>query len=233
MKKYLWFFFIPLLLLAGSALGQEDVAQYLDALERKYSGLKDYTVEVKVHFDMEGFKAPDMEGKLYFKAPDKMEVESKKVFFLPKEGGYFNPYMFKKEAFDIRLLEYITYDDRKAVKLKLIPKDPKKVKQGFVLILDIESHQIREFHTSSEEREVNGVIKYGKFKEFDLPTDIELHLDLQFNESFEMREFGQSPPKAKRMTGKVKITYSNYKVNLGLNDKIFKEMKSPVSSGSF
>ena len=217
----MWFIYVLLLFSAGWAFAQDDAVRYLDALERKYSALKDYTVDVRVHFDMEGFNAPDMQARLYFKPPDKMKVESKKVFFFPKEGGIFNPFMFKKEAFDIRLLEEMTYDNRKAVKLKLYPKDTKKMKQSFVLILDIESHQIREFHTSSEEKEVKGVIEYGKFKEFDLPTRIELHLDLPFKESFEMREFGQPAAVPQRVTGKVEISYSNYRVNSGLRDEMF------------
>jgi len=221
LKKHIWAFLIPLLLSSGLVFGQEDGTRYLEGLERKYSGLKDYRVDVKVHVDMEGFKAPDMQGELFLKAPDKMKVESKKVFFLPKEGGHFNPFMFKKEAFDTRLLEHITYDNQKAVKLKLLPKDLKKMKQGFVLILDVESYQIREFHTSSEEREGRGVIEYGRFKGFDLPTRIELHLDVQFKESFEMKEFGQSSPRERRVTGKIEISYSNYKVNSGLSDEMF------------
>jgi hypothetical protein len=221
-----WFIWVLLLFSVGWAFAQDDTVRYLDALERKYSALKDYTVDVKVHFDMEGFNAPDMQARLYFKPPDKMKVESKKVFFFPKEGGIFNPFVFKKEAFDIRLLEEMTYDNRKAVRLKLYPKDTKKIKQSFVLILDIESHQIREFHTSSEEREVKGVIDYGKFKEFDLPTRIELHLDLPFKEPFEMREFGQPAAAPQRVTGKVEISYSNYRVNSGLRDEFFKESGS-------
>jgi hypothetical protein len=214
-----------LLFLAGWAFAQDDAARYLEALERKYSALMDYTVDVRVHFDMEGFNAPDMQAKLYFKPPDNMKVESKKVFFFPKEGGLFNPFLFKKEAFDVRLLEEITYDNRKAVRLKLYPKDSKKLKQNFVLTLDVENHRIREFQTSSEGKEVKGMIDYVTFETFDLPKRIELHLDLPFKESFEMREFGQPEAAPRRVTGQVEISYSNYRVNSGLRDEIFESSK--------
>ena len=97
----------------------------LDALQKKYSGLKDYTVDVNVHFDVEGFKAPDMQAKLYCKPPDRMKIESKRIFFLPKEGGTFNPFMFNKEDFEVKFLERLTYEGRNAVKLKLTPKKRK------------------------------------------------------------------------------------------------------------
>lgn len=203
------------------AFAQDDAGRYLEALEKKYSALHDYTVDVKVHFDMEGFNAPDMQAKLYFKPPDKMKVESKKVFFFPKGGGFFNPFLFKKEGFDIRLLEEVVYENRKAVRLKLYPKDTKRLKQSFVLTLDVENHQVREFHTSSDEREVKGAIDYAKVQSFDLPARIDLHLDLPFKESFEMKDFGQSEVAPRRITGKVEISYSNYKVNVGLKDDLF------------
>jgi len=223
---------VAFLFSSGWIQAQEDATRYLDALGRKYSGLKDYTVDVHVHFDIEGFKAPDMQAKLYFKTPDKMKIESKRVFFLPKEGGYFNPFMFKKEEFEIRLLERLTYDSRKAVKLKLTPKKMKGTTQDFVLTIDTDYNLIREMNISSfEGREVKALIEYDKFNDFELPKRIELQLDIPFNESREIKDFGQSTQKTKRVTGKVEITYSNYKVNSGLSDEIFKETESSISRG--
>ena len=223
---------IPFLFSPGWIQAQEEPTRYLDTLERKYFGLKDYTVDIHVHFDIEGFKAPDMQAKLYFKTPDKMKIESKRVFFLPKEGGYFNPFMFKKEEFEIRLLERLTYDSRKAVKLKLTPKKMKGTTQDFVLTIDTDYNLIREMNISSfEGREVKALIEYDKFNDFELPKRIELQLDIPFSESRGITDFGQSAQKTNRVTGKVEITYSNYKVNSGLSDEIFKETESSISRG--
>lgn len=221
---------IPFLLSPGRIQAQGDATSYLDSLERKYSGLKDYTVDVLVHFDIEGFKAPDMQAKLYWKVPDKMKIESKRVFFLPKEGGFFNPSLFKKEDFEIKLLERLTYENRKAVKLKLTPKKTKRMTQDVVLTIDTDRNLIKEMNTSSfEGREVKALIQYAKFNDFELPTRIELQLDIPFNESRGIRDFDQSAQKTKRVTGKVEITYSNYRVNSGLRDETFKQTESPLS----
>jgi hypothetical protein len=77
--------------------------------------------------------------------------------------------------------------------------------------------------SSSDGREVKALIEYGHFSDFDLPTRIELHLNVQFSESMEIKDFGPSAQPPKRVTGRVDITYSNYKVNSGLSDKIFDE----------
>ena len=209
------------------ARGQEEVTRALDAIEKKYSGLKDYSVDVNVHFDMEALKAPDMQGKLYYKAPDKMKVESKKIFFFPKEGGYFNPSLFKKKDFDVNFLEYLTYEGRKNVKLKLIPKEAGRSHQIFIVTIDIDRSLIREIDISpSEERKIKTIIDYGAFDGFDLPTHIELQLDMSASESTGMKEFPQFGQRGKRITGKVEISYSNYKVNSDLSDEIFKDTES-------
>ena len=230
MRNILWFLLVPLLLLSGRIHAQEEAARYLGFLERKYSGLRDYSVEVNVHFDMEGFKAPDMQGKLYCKAPDKMKIDSKRVFFFPKEGGYFNPFMFKKEDFEVKLLEHLMVDGKKAVKLKLTPRKAKKNIQDYVLTIDLDRNLIKQMNLSLfEGKEIKAVMTYGQFNDFELPTRIELQIDLPFNESIEIRDFGLPPQGAKRVTGKVEMTYSNYRVNLGLRDEIFKETELPVS----
>jgi outer membrane lipoprotein-sorting protein len=218
---------VPFLLSPGLLLAQEEGARTLDALQKKYSNLKDYTVDVNVHFDVEGFKAPDMQAKLYCKPPDRMKIESKRIFFLPKEGGTFNPFMFNKEDFEVKFLERLTYDGRNAVKLKLTPQKRKLNAQDFILTVDTDRNLIREMNTSSSDgREVKALIEYGHFSDFDLPTRIELHINVQFGESMEIKDFGPSAQPAKRVTGRVDITYSNYKVNSGLSDEMFNEAGS-------
>ena len=216
-----------LLLSAGVSPAQDEGTNYLASVAKAYEGLKDYTCEVRVHFDVEALKSPDMEAKVYYKAPDKLKVESKKIFFFPREGGFFSPAMFKPQDFDVTLLERLTYDGGKAVKLRLIPKKAGKITQEITLTIDTERTLIREMKISQfGGRVINAAIEYGKFDGFQLPTHIGLDLDIppqEPNESTEFEHFGQ---RRRGMTGKVDITYSQYKLNSGLNDEIFTEKES-------
>ncbi len=223
MKKAIVLTATLVLFWTGLASAQEDALRYLDFIEAKYSGLKDYTADVNVHFDIESLKAPDMQATLYFKSPDKLKVDSKRIFFLPKEGGFFNPFQFQKTKFEARVIEHFIYDGRKAVKLKLIPNSPEAFNKGFVLTIDLERNLIREIKVSpSEGREVIAVIDYGSFGGFDLPIHIGLHLDIPPSEPGGAKEFPFGKG-GKRISGKVEITYSNYKINSGLSDEIFAE----------
>ena len=212
------------ILSAGWIQAKEDETRILDAVEKKYDALKDYQADVNVHFDIEVLQAPDMQARLYYKAPDKMAVESKKVFFFPKEGGFFNPALFKKENSDVKLLEHLTYEGKKAVKLKLIPKESNRTIQNLVLTIDTERILIRQIDMMpSEGKEAKVLIDYGAFEGFDLPTRITLHLDLPPAEPTGMKEFTQFGQKGKTITGTIAIRYSNYKVNSGLTDDFFKK----------
>jgi len=223
-KAFLLLAAILFLFITEWVQAQGEVNRALDAIEKKYSGLKDYSVDVNVHFDMEALKAPDMQARLYYKAPDKMKVDSKKIFFFPKEGGYFNPSLFKKQDFEVNLLEHLTYEGRKSVKLKLTPKEASRYHQIFVVIIDIDRNLIREIDLSqSEERKIKTIIEYGTFDGFDLPTHMELQLDMSPSEPSGMKEFSQFHQGSKRITGKVEISYSNYRVNSNLSDEIFKD----------
>ena len=222
MKKILLWLFILFFLFSPWIRADEEAVRYLDAIEKKYSELKDYTADVNVHFDMETFKTPDMKAKLYFKAPDKMKVESKGIFFFPREGGYFNPGLFKKDDFEIKILEPAA-DGKREIKLKIVPRKKEKMGREFVLVIDRNDSLVREIQTSQfDGRETKAKIEYGRVGSFELPRYILLTLDLPSVEPNEKRGIGPFEQKPERVTGTIEITYANYKVNTGLKDEIFK-----------
>ena len=222
MKKIFLWLFILFCLSPPWIRADEEAVRYLDAIEKKYSELKDYTADVNVHFDMETFKTPDMKAKLYFKAPDKMKVESKGIFFFPREGGYFNPALFKKDDFEIKILEPAV-DGKREIKLKIVPRKKEKMGREFVLVIDRNDNLVREIQTSQfDGRETKAKIEYGRVGSFELPRYILLTLDLPSVEPNEKRGFGPFEQKSERVTGTIEITYANYKVNTGLKDEIFK-----------
>ena len=224
MKRVGWLGLLVLLfLLPESIRAQEEGMRYLEALEKKYAGLQDYTVDVTVHFDIETFKAPDLQAKIYYKVPDKLKVESKRILFFPKEGGYFNPSLFKAEDHTVILLERLTHDGKKAVKMRLIPKNPKRNIHDIVLTVDVEQNRVREVRVArSGGGEIKAEILYGSFDRFELPTRIHLLLDFPAVVP-EIKGFQPPSEGTKRVTGRIEMTYSNYKTNSGLTDEIFRE----------
>jgi len=235
LKRILVLVLLLLLMLPGpgvlQAQGQGEALRVLAALEKKYAGLKDYVCDIQVHFAIETFKAPDVQARLYYKVPDKMRIESKRVVFFPRNGGYFNPAQFKQEEYTVLPLGYVTYDKRKAVQLRLIPKKVKGAAQDMVLTIDIGKLLLKEMILSQAGgKQVKAELTYGTFDGFELPTFIRLLLDLPADEPGMAQGFGGLPPdagEAKRVQGEIAISYSHYQVNTGLGDELFKGTKSP------
>lgn len=210
------------------AQDQREGLRILAALERKYAELQDYTVDIQVHFAIETFRAPDLQAKLYYKVPDKMRIESKRVVFFPRDGGYFNPAQFGQDAYTVLFLGYVTYDKRKAVQVRLIPRKIKGATQEMVLTIDTAKLLLQEMLlTQTGGKEVTAVFTYGTFGGFELPTFIRLILNLPAAEPGMEQGFGAIPDggEEKRVQGKITITYANYKVNTGLGDELFKKNK--------
>jgi len=224
--------FLFLLLLGPATLPAQDQREglhILQALERKYAGLQDYTVDIQVHFDIETFRAPDLQARLYYKVPDLLRIESKRVVFFPRDGGYFNPAQFKPEDYTVLFLGYVTYDNRKAAQLRLIPKKIKGATQDMVLTIDTARLLLQEMLlTQQGGKEVKAVFTYGTFSGFALPTFVRLILNLPAAEPGMAQGFGAIPDgeEEKRVQGEITIAYADYKVNTGLRDELFKKDKS-------
>jgi outer membrane lipoprotein-sorting protein len=211
------------------AQDQREGLRVLAALEKKYAGLQDYLVDIQVHFNIETFRAPDLQARLFYKVPDMMRLESKRVVFFPRDGGYFNPAQFKPEDYTVLFLGYVTYDNRKAVQLRLIPRKIKGATQDMVLTIDTAKLLLQEMLlTQQGGKEITAVFTYGTFGGFELPTFIRLRLNLPAAEPGMAQGFGAIPngTEEKRVQGEITITYADYQVNTGLGDELFKKDKS-------
>ena len=216
----------------GQAQDQRAGVRLLEALERKYSGLKDYTCDLQVHFAIETFKAPDLQARLFYKSPDRMRIDSPRVVFFPRDAGYFNPAQFTPKANTVLFLGYVTYNNRKAAQLRLIPKKIQGATQDMVLTIDQEKLLLEELIlTQQGGKEVTAVFTYGTFGGFALPTFIRLILNLPAIEPGVAQGLGAIPDSGeeRRVKGEIDITYTNYQVNTGLPDELFTKDKSAVN----
>ncbi|MCL5268885.1 MAG: hypothetical protein M1469_12425 [Bacteroidetes bacterium] len=209
------------LLFLVSPPAQNDGLRYLENAIAKFNGIKDYVVDVKVHLDLEAVKAPDMEAKVYFKEPDKVKIDSKGLFFMPKDVGVINPRKFDPAKFLIQVIDTLTYEGDPAVRLSLTPKKDESGNHDIVLTIDKKDWLIREIGTApSPGRTASAKITYGMFGGFMMPVKVDVKLDMG-NVNGQAREFGGRRMRMNEMKGTVEVYYSNYKINTGLSDKIF------------
>jgi outer membrane lipoprotein-sorting protein len=208
---------------------RDDGSKYLRNVMGKYSRIKDYTVDIKVHPDLESLRAQDMEARVYYKDPDKVKIDSKGIFILPKDVGIFKPHMFNPDNFNITIKDTLRYDGIPAVRLSLSPKRETYKDRDIILTIDKSEWLIRAISTEPVPGSLmDARINYGNFGGFELPTEIDVNLSLPEPDS---SQINSSPPRrfGRGVSGTVTIRYSNYKVNSGLSDSLFE--KSEGSSG--
>jgi outer membrane lipoprotein-sorting protein len=221
-----------ILLLYGLTYPQsKDPDLILKKVIESFGKVKDYVVDVQVKVDVDFIKVPDTKVKIYFKQPDKINFESDGFAMLPKEGINFSPMSFLKKDY-IALYQKEDYVEGHQVSvIKVIPSS----EQGDIVLTTLWVDQtyniIRKVESTTK---TNGTftidLKYDEQRnDFNLPDSMIFGFNIgkmNLPKAFTGQAETESRKNIGRTTsGKVYITYSNYKVNKGLSDKIFEKKK--------
>ena len=198
-------------------------AEILQKMKGQFDLVKDYTATLKVTVDMERMQIPEMLVTIYFKQPDKTHIEAKNFAMVPREVTSLNPAQLI-DKFDATVVETRQRDGVTVYKLRLLskPEKGKPVRESYIWV-DGARWVVTHFEsTPSDVRKVTVNLEYevvdGKYT---LPSRIEARMDTQqpADSSAEKMYGPQRPPRK----GTASIIYSDYKVNTGLSDEIFKK----------
>jgi outer membrane lipoprotein-sorting protein len=196
-----------------------------------FDKVRDYQVDVQVKVDVEFIKVPDTKAKIFFKQPDKITFESQGFAMLPKEGINFSPLSFLKKDYTAFYQKEDYIDAHPVSVIKVIPSS----NQGDIMLttlwVDQSAGIIRKVESTTK---TNGTftidLKYEEIdKDYCLPSSMvfgfnidKMNLPKAFSDQVESesrKNIGKST------YGKVYITYSNYRINKGISDKIFEKKK--------
>ena len=229
-KLRLLFLLILLIIYSGSFYPQrKDPKQILDNVKKAFEKIEDYEVDVHLKLDVPFLKMPESDAKLFFKQPDKIHVESEKFAVLPKEGLNFSPIGMLNGDYTTLYEREDTLQNVKVSVVKLIPVGNDNdiilttfwIDQKRSLIIKVESSR-RPTGTFSLE------FKYGIFDEhYVLPSSMVFTFTVEkmrFRRGMEGNIESDDDANKKDsgpVTGKVYLSYSNYKVNRGLPDELF------------
>ena len=222
---------IILLLYAFIFPQSKDPDLILKRVVESFNKVKDYEVEVQVKVDVDFIKVPETKAKIYFKQPDKINFESDGFAMLPKEGINFSPMSFLKKDYTALYQKEDYIDGHPLSVIKIIPS----AEQGDIVLTTLwidQSHNI--INKVESTTKTNGTftidLKYDENrKNFNLPSFMVFGFNID-KMNLPKAFIGQAETEShknigKTTSGKVYITYSNYKVNIGLSDKIFEKKK--------
>jgi outer membrane lipoprotein-sorting protein len=205
----------------------KDPDEILEGVKAAFKKIVDYEVDIRVKIDVDFLKVPDSEAKLYFKQPNKIHVESKKFALLPRQGLDFSPLGLLSVKYTALYEQEDTIRNIPTSVVKIIPLG----NDGDIILSTFWVDQSRNLIIRVEStKKPTGTFTidftYEKYDDYyELPSKMEFTFTVD-RMMFPRGMDGQSDDedsndKSDSKTGKVYITYANYKVNQGLPDELF------------
>lgn len=225
---------IGLLLLTFSAFGQE-AEKVIEKINAKLATVKDYTVNAHIDADIPMIKIMPSNAKIYFKQKDQVKIESKGITILPKQGfTELNNFLSDKSKYTAVFGDSLKIRDVDTRLINIIPNSS----SGEIVLAKIWVDQKNSVIMRSQvTTQTNGTVKtdykYGSQLSYGLPSELKFEIDVK---KFKMPKSvaadinktssDKKNTKTKQRTkGNITITLTDYKVNSGLSDSIFKDKK--------
>ena len=230
MKAILTFFIFTY---SFSAFSQEvDANAVIQQLVQKLNSVKDYSVDANIRANIPLIKILPVNASIYFKQKDKLKVVSKGIAILPKQGFTdVNSFLMNKGSY---MAVSSGTKDINEIKTNLITVIPTGETSEIILAkLWIDTKRDIIMRSQVTTRSSGTVIvdyTYGSEVQFGLPNQLIFTIDVK---KFKMpksvaadlnKTDQQKKKKAdKDQKGTITIKLTNYKVNKGISDAVFKE----------
>lgn len=226
--KFIFLFLMIIFSISEFSPQSKDPDEILEGVKAAFKKIVDYEVDIRVKIDVDFLKVPDSEAKLYFKQPNKIHVESKKFALLPRQGLDFSPLGLLSVKYTALYEQEDTIRNIPTSVVKIIPLG----NDGDIILSTFWVDQSRNLIIRLEStKKPTGTFTidftYEKYDEhYELPSQMEFTFTVD-RMMFPRGMDGQSDAdddgdkKSDSTTGKVYITYANYKVNQGLPDELF------------
>ena len=205
--------------------------EILDKVKKEFDKIEDYQVDVKIKVDMDFLKMPDREATIFFKKPDKFYIDSENFAMLPKSGLNFSPFGFLNYKYSSFYVKEDTINGFQVSVIKVIPLEGDAEVILSTLWIDTNRNIILKIETSRKPQGTFTIdLDYLKTSGFWLPSSLifSFTIDAGFYPGKKKKDFQQETASNqkdsdKSKNGKVYLTYSNYKINIGLSDSIFEK----------
>lgn len=204
----------------------------IEKIKAKIGKVNDYIADARLKTNVAFIKAPVGIVKVYYKKPDKLKiVKDRGLSILPQDVALSNPStLLTIEDYDAIDAGEVVINNIRTRKIRILPRDI----NDDVVVMDVfieESNLllIKTIVTTKENGTFDMEMQYSKYKDYMLPDKLILNfnvknykmpksISLDFDEQLSQEE----SEKLKNKKGTVEFTYSNYIINKGLDESIFK-----------
>lgn len=211
----------------------QDMTALVMKVKAKLDQVNDYEADGKMKTDVSFIKAPVGKVKLFFKKPNKFRLRKDGgISLLPKGGVSVNMNtVFATTDFVALAAGETVIGGTKTRVVKLLPTNENNDIVLTTMYIDEPNLLVKKMVTTTKE---NGTYEiemiYGQFAKYGLPDKVVFGFNtkdyklpkgitLEFDDNEKQLTDAE---KLKNKKGKVEITYTNYVINKGISDSVFK-----------
>jgi outer membrane lipoprotein-sorting protein len=227
--KFLWCFCFSVLILSNNSFAQDET-ELVKKVKAKLDKVNDYTAQGRMKIDVSFIDAPESKVMVYYKKPDKFKVKKNGgISILPKGGVSVNlGTLLGNESYDIVPGKDAKINGIDTKVVKLLPQNENSDVVLTTLYIEEKNLVVRKATVTTKESGTYEIdLNYGKYIDWGLPDKIIFSFNtkdykLPKGLTFEYEKGDKKKAEAlKNKKGKVEITYSNYSINKGIDDKVF------------
>ena len=228
MKKLSILFFVLFLFIQLPAQTPQEL---INKVKAKLETVNDYTAKGKLKTNVVFIKAPIASVKVYYKKPDKMKIVNENgISFIPKGAVNINLAKFLAGSGNYEIVDAGSEPTTGLKILKLLPSDENaEIVLSTVYINEKTEVIIKAKNTTRDNGTYELEMSYGKYIAYGLPDKVIFSFNtkdykLPKGVTFDYDDGAEKKPdeSLKNKKGKVEITYSEYLINKGVDDSIFK-----------
>ena len=221
-----------LLLMSFNGIAQDNPKDLIRILNRKFNLVQDYTADVSMKFDIPNVKMKNMNGKVFFKRPNKFRVKAKGIFFMPKQNPMQNisTLLLDTASYTTVISGYEVIDTRNCAIINIIPlKSESELILGKFWI-DLADPLVRKSQiTTKNNGTLESYSQYGDKSTYTLPDKITIKVEVNKFKvpkmmSVDLNKKAQEKKNlSQKEIGIIEMNFSQYKINTKLQDVVFVE----------
>jgi outer membrane lipoprotein-sorting protein len=214
------------------AVLSQSAATILNNVINKFNSVKDYTVSVNVKANIPMIKILPSKATVYFKQKDKFKVVSKGIVILPKQGfTEINTFLADKKSYMAIEGDSAKVGGVNTHQITVIPNGESNEIVLAKLWIDSKRSVIMKSQiTTKSNGTVTTIYSYGDKVNFGLPSQLVFEIDvkkfkLPKSVAADINKTTTEKATKTKNKGSITISLTDYKVNTGLSDSIFKKEK--------
>ena len=221
--KYL--FSILFFLITQYSYAQKDAMKIMSQVRTNFLLVKDYTADAQIKIDVDFVKIPVKTAIVYFKQPDKFRFKAQGFAMIPKKGANMATLNLANGNYSAI---YVNSEILNGILVDVIKVIPLDATSDIILSTVWVDNKYRIHKMESTTKNEGSYVMNFSFSNnpFNLPSQVVINfdvskMDIPVGLTLDFDTIGKKK-ESKNTRGIVTVNYSNYKVNTGLSDTVFK-----------